>query len=167
MHNTTFENNSQELVVNKTVHIVIIDDDAFFTEGLCQVLTAYLEFRNWKTEFSFNHNTYKPVDILFESVSHRAGMRYADRGIPYYFALADRQSTYTECLRSRDRYNGRRWRRINAVIPSTTCHCSASLLTGFTLMRCAVVFSVSRGMIFQARRRTSPKVVGSGTLSST
>jgi hypothetical protein len=44
-------------------------------------------------------------------------------------------------------YSGRRWRRMRSARPSTACQCKASLLTGFTLMRCAVVCSVSRGMI--------------------
>ncbi|MGK3373992.1 hypothetical protein [Citrobacter youngae] len=43
------------------------------------------------------------------------------------------------CAARRVSLNTRLTTRINTVIPSKACHCSASLLMGFTLMRCAAL----------------------------
>lgn len=98
--NSDIDINPQDQELNKTISIVILDKDEFFTAGLTMALSVYLEFRNWKAEFSYEYNPGKRIDILFESIYRGAAMHYLNSGIPYYFILADRQCTHLENIKN-------------------------------------------------------------------
>lgn len=54
--------------MNKTLNIVIIDDDKFYTIGLTAVLALYLKSKGMNAEFSYNHNSGIIADIVFQAI---------------------------------------------------------------------------------------------------
>ncbi|WP_395313730.1 LuxR C-terminal-related transcriptional regulator [Enterobacter sp. ECC-219] len=92
--NSDIDIDPQDQELNKTVRVVILDEDEFFKAGLKMALSAYLEFRNWKADFSYEYNPGKGIDILFESIYRGTAMHCLNSGVPYCFILADRQCTH-------------------------------------------------------------------------
>ncbi|AGE15916.1 MULTISPECIES: helix-turn-helix transcriptional regulator [Serratia] len=94
---------TQNAIMNKTLNIVIIDDDKFYTAGLAMALTIYLKNQGQQVEFS-SHLAYgKTTDIVFQAI--RCGTLIApgsaicmNNDKPVYVAIADRKDTHLQHL---------------------------------------------------------------------
>ncbi|HHK8233179.1 TPA: helix-turn-helix transcriptional regulator [Serratia marcescens] len=94
---------TQNAIMNKTLNIVIIDDDKFYTAGLAMVLAIYLKNQGQQAKFS-SHLTYgKPADIVFQAI--RCGTLIApgsaicmNNDKPVYVAIADRKDAHLQHL---------------------------------------------------------------------
>ncbi|EMH4104637.1 helix-turn-helix transcriptional regulator [Serratia marcescens] len=94
---------TQNAIMNKTLNIVIIDDDKFYTAGLVMVLAIYLKNQGQQAKFS-SHLTYgKTADIVFQAI--RCGTLIApgsaicmNNDKPVYVAIADRKDAHLQHL---------------------------------------------------------------------
>lgn len=93
--------------MNKTLNIVILDEDKFYTAGLAMMLTMYLKNRGQKAEFFSNHTLGKTTDIVFQAIRcgtfiapHSSTCTNNDK--PLYVAIAEERmhicNTYTATL---------------------------------------------------------------------
>lgn len=99
--NVIFEHN-----VVKTLRIVILDEDKFFTAGLKAVLSSYLKFRSWKAEFLYDYIPGRKIDILFESTCHGSAMRFSCSSVSHCFAFADRRNNHLDyIINNTDKFN--------------------------------------------------------------
>ncbi|CUZ26217.1 helix-turn-helix transcriptional regulator [Serratia marcescens] len=94
---------TQNAIMNKTLNIVIIDDDKFYTAGLAMALAIYLKNQGQQVEFS-SHLAYgKTTDIVFQAI--RCGTLIASGSAicmnndkPVYVAIADRKDAHLQHL---------------------------------------------------------------------
>ncbi|MFO6502696.1 helix-turn-helix transcriptional regulator [Serratia marcescens] len=89
--------------MNKTLNIVILDDDKFYTAGLAMILAMYLKSRGQKAEFSSHHPCGKAIDVVFQAI--RCGTCIAppssictNNDKPLYVAIAERKDTHLQHL---------------------------------------------------------------------
>lgn len=89
--------------IKKTLTIIIIDDDKFYTLGLTIALSLYLKNRGIRANFYFDYMSGNDADIIFQSV--RCGTclfavtPISKRGEkPIYFSIANRKDAHLQHL---------------------------------------------------------------------
>lgn len=93
----------QNVVMNKSLNIIIIDDDRFYTAGLAMVLAIYLKKQGQQAEFFSSHAFGKTADIVFQSIrcgtfTSFASSICAKNEKPEYVAIADRKDYHLQHL---------------------------------------------------------------------
>lgn len=95
--------NKKSTTIKKTLTIIIIDDDKFYTSGLTIALSHYLKNRGIRANFYFDYMNGSDADIIFQSV--RCGScLFAANPIsksgekPIYFSIANRKDAHLQHL---------------------------------------------------------------------
>lgn len=96
-------NSRKKTILDKTLNIVIIDDDKFYTAGLAMALSIYLKNQGQQVEFSYHLAYGKTTDIVFQAI--RCGTLVApgsaicmNNDKPVYVAIADRKDAHLQHL---------------------------------------------------------------------